>query len=36
MLCRVEVTLRPLFSQILGIIFACCLMKGIRSGYEVM
>ncbi|NP_001082546.1 CD63 molecule L homeolog isoform X1 [Xenopus laevis] len=22
--------------EILGIIFACCLMKGIRSGYEVM
>lgn len=22
--------------QILGIVFACCLMKGIRSGYEVM
>lgn len=27
---------RPLPSQILGIIFTCCLMKGIRSGYEVM
>lgn len=26
----------PLPFQILGIIFACCLMKGIRSGYEVM
>ncbi|XP_074710095.1 CD63 antigen [Strix uralensis] len=24
------------FFEILGIIFACCLMKGIRSGYEVM
>ncbi|XP_063737646.1 LOW QUALITY PROTEIN: CD63 antigen [Eleginops maclovinus] len=22
--------------QILGIVFACCLMRGIRSGYEVM
>lgn len=22
--------------QLLGIVFACCLMKGIRSGYEVM
>ncbi|XP_069509834.1 CD63 antigen isoform X2 [Ambystoma mexicanum] len=22
--------------ELLGIIFACCLMKGIRSGYEVM
>ncbi|KAE8626406.1 hypothetical protein XENTR_v10006618 [Xenopus tropicalis] len=22
--------------EILGIVFACCLMKGIRSGYEVM
>lgn len=24
------------FFELLGIIFACCLMKGIRSGYEVM
>ncbi|KAJ7428580.1 hypothetical protein BTVI_00234 [Pitangus sulphuratus] len=24
------------FFEILGIIFACCLMRGIRSGYEVM
>ncbi|XP_072265135.1 CD63 antigen [Pyxicephalus adspersus] len=24
------------FFEILGIVFACCLMKGIRSGYEVM
>ncbi|XP_056418150.1 CD63 antigen [Hyla sarda] len=24
------------FFEVLGIIFACCLMKGIRSGYEVM
>ncbi|XP_015742409.1 CD63 antigen [Coturnix japonica] len=24
------------FFEILGIIFTCCLMKGIRSGYEVM
>ncbi|XP_068198734.1 CD63 antigen-like [Antennarius striatus] len=24
------------FLQIMGIIFACCLMRGIRSGYEVM
>ncbi|KYO37491.1 CD63 antigen [Alligator mississippiensis] len=24
------------FFEILGIAFACCLMKGIRSGYEVM
>uniref|UniRef100_U3FXA5 Tetraspanin n=1 Tax=Micrurus fulvius TaxID=8637 RepID=U3FXA5_MICFL len=24
------------FFEILGIIFSCCLMKGIRSGYEVM
>lgn len=22
--------------QLLGIVFACCLMKGIREGYEVM
>ncbi|KAG8452406.1 hypothetical protein GDO86_004273 [Hymenochirus boettgeri] len=22
--------------EILGVVFACCLMKGIRSGYEVM
>uniref|UniRef100_A0A7N5JDW3 Tetraspanin n=1 Tax=Ailuropoda melanoleuca TaxID=9646 RepID=A0A7N5JDW3_AILME len=24
------------FFELLGIVFACCLMKGIRSGYEVM
>nr|XP_033793593.1 CD63 antigen [Geotrypetes seraphini]XP_033793594.1 CD63 antigen [Geotrypetes seraphini] len=24
------------FFELLGIIFSCCLMKGIRSGYEVM
>ncbi|XP_010725346.1 CD63 antigen [Meleagris gallopavo] len=24
------------FFEILGVIFTCCLMKGIRSGYEVM
>lgn len=24
------------FLQIMGIVFACCLMRGIRSGYEVM
>ncbi|KAM9320770.1 CD63 antigen [Gastrophryne carolinensis] len=24
------------FFEILGIVFACCLMRGIRSGYEVM
>ncbi|KAG8585822.1 hypothetical protein GDO81_005161 [Engystomops pustulosus] len=24
------------FFEVLGIVFACCLMKGIRSGYEVM
>ncbi|NXD17704.1 CD63 protein, partial [Nothocercus nigrocapillus] len=24
------------FFEVLGIIFACCLMRGIRSGYEVM
>ncbi|XP_018423488.1 PREDICTED: CD63 antigen [Nanorana parkeri] len=24
------------FFEILGIVFSCCLMKGIRSGYEVM
>ncbi|XP_075055702.1 CD63 antigen [Mixophyes fleayi] len=24
------------FFELLGVIFACCLMKGIRSGYEVM
>ncbi|XP_029450551.1 CD63 antigen isoform X2 [Rhinatrema bivittatum] len=24
------------FLELLGIVFACCLMKGIRSGYEVM
>uniref|UniRef100_A0A098LZV5 Tetraspanin n=1 Tax=Hypsiglena sp. JMG-2014 TaxID=1550645 RepID=A0A098LZV5_9SAUR len=30
------VALGVAFFQLLGIIFACCLMKGIRSGYEVM
>ncbi|XP_068854917.1 CD63 antigen isoform X2 [Aphelocoma coerulescens] len=24
------------FFEVLGIVFACCLMRGIRSGYEVM
>ncbi|XP_077576808.1 CD63 antigen [Stigmatopora nigra] len=24
------------FVEILGVVFACCLMRGIRSGYEVM
>uniref|UniRef100_A0A493TYQ3 Uncharacterized protein n=1 Tax=Anas platyrhynchos platyrhynchos TaxID=8840 RepID=A0A493TYQ3_ANAPP len=30
--CRINTTT----CNILGIIFTCCLMKGIRSGYEVM
>lgn len=34
--CRMGITPSPLPFQILGVIFACCLMKGIRSGYEVM
>lgn len=34
--CRMGITPLPPPFQILGIIFACCLMKSIRSGYEVM
>uniref|UniRef100_A0A8C3UA48 CD63 molecule n=1 Tax=Catharus ustulatus TaxID=91951 RepID=A0A8C3UA48_CATUS len=24
------------FFEVLGVVFSCCLMRGIRSGYEVM